>query len=201
MPNSRSIALQREGDGAVGAGLEQNKNVRLVKLLPMSIKIDPQATIQAIRNCIGKVVVDIVRVQYFYNDMEDNDGFGDLEITFVGDFHLTLIGGGDADSMMAENVKADIPKTFRLSDDDIASWKSLDLKEDQNWRKLIGQTLRSAEVEWNTYSNVPTFLSACVLHFDTDYLTFYKTETDANKFFLNQPLPGVDRPIKLEKVQ
>lgn len=133
--------------------------------------------------------------------MEDNDGFGDLEITFAGDLHLTLKGGGDADSMMAENVKADIPKSFHVTDDDIASWKRMDLKEDQNWRKLIGQKLRSADVEWDTYSDVPTFISACILHFDTDHLTFYITGKDANKFFLNQPLPLVDRQTKLERVE
>ena len=167
----------------------------------MSITREPQATIRAIRNCIGKVVIDVARVQYFYNDMEDNEGYGDLEIIFARDFHLTLSGGRNPDSMTAENLKADIPSSFHVSDDDIASWKRLGLKEDQDWKKLVGQTLRYADVEWDTYSNAPTFISACVLHFDTDYLTFYVTGTDANKFFLNQPLPSVDKPIKLERVQ
>jgi hypothetical protein len=101
--------------------------------MPQTTK-DYLATIKAIKNCIGKTVSDIARVQYYYNDQEDQDGFGDLEITFSDSSHLTL-KGFDADSIKGENILAEIPKTFKVSDNDIASWKRIDMNVvlPKNW--------------------------------------------------------------------
>jgi|GEM_PF-3176316 hypothetical protein len=167
----------------------------------MTEKRDHISTISAIRNCVGKTVSDVARVQYYFNDQEDNDGFGDLEITFDDKSHLTLTGIGDAESIKADNKKAEIYKTYNVTENDVASWKRLDLKDDKNWKNIIGQTLQTAEVEWNIYQDIDDRIVACVLHFDTDFVTFFETNSDTNKFYVNKPLPLVNRQTKIENIK
>ena len=87
----------------------------------MEISKVNQSTIRAIRSCIGKTVSDIARVQCYFNDHEDEDGFGDLEIKFSDDSYLTLLGIGDAESIKAVNRKAKIPEPFNVADNDVCS--------------------------------------------------------------------------------
>lgn len=166
----------------------------------MKLTRDYPATIKAIKNCIGKTVSDVARVQYYFNDQEDDDGFGDLEITFDDNSFLTLTGIGDAESIKVNNKKAEIHKTYNVTDNDVASWKRLDLKNDQDWKKIIGQTLQTAEAEWFPYPDIDDRLVACVLHFENDFVSFYETGSDANKFYVNHPLPSVDRKTRIEKI-
>jgi hypothetical protein len=167
----------------------------------MTVTRDYTSTIRAIRNCVGKTVSDVARVQYYFNDQEDNDGFGDLEITFDDNFHLTLTGIGDAESIKADNKKAEIYNTYNVTENDVASWKRLDLKDDKDWKNIIGQTLQTAEVEWNTYQDIDDRIVACVLHFDTDFVTFFETNSDTNKFYVNKPLPAVNSQTKIENIK
>jgi hypothetical protein len=83
----------------------------------------------------------------------------------------------------------------------VASWKRLDLKDDKNWKNIIGQTLQTAEVEWNIYQDIDDRIVACVLHFDTDFVTFFETNSDTNKFYVNKPLPLVNRQTKIENIK
>lgn len=165
----------------------------------MTITRNYSATIEAITNCIGKTVLDVARVQYYFNNQE-SDGFGNLEITFSDNSYLTLMGLGDAESIQADNKKAEIYQTFNVTDNHIASWKRLRLNEDLNWKKIIGQTLKTAEVEWLSYQNVEDKLIACVLYFDIDYFIFYETGSDSNKFYVNQSLPLLNRQKRTEKI-
>ena len=160
---------------------------------------DDQATITAIKNCIDKTVSDVSRIQYYFNDREDSDGFGNLEFHFTDSSFLTLAGIGDAESIEAVNEKANLPKTFNLTDDNVCSWKRLNLKDDPNWNKIIYQTLKFAEIEYTIFRG-DNRISACILHFDTDFITFFETGSDSNKFYINEQLPKVDKKIKLDKV-
>jgi hypothetical protein len=72
-------------------------------------------------------------------------------------------------------------------------------KADPDWGKIIGQTLKSGEVEWDIHFNES--ITACIVHFDTDYLSFYGTGTDANKFYINKPLPLSERPSRIQKIE
>ena len=78
----------------------------------MAIIRDYPATIRAINNCFGKIVSDITRVQSYFNNEEDTDGFGDLEFKFMDNSYLTLTGLGDAESIVAYNDKIKIPKPY-----------------------------------------------------------------------------------------
>ncbi len=167
----------------------------------MTITRDHTATIKAIRNCIGKTVSGVTRVQYYFNDQEDEDGLGDLEITFSDNFYLTLMGLGDAESIQADNNNAIIYETFNVTENDVASWKRLDLTSEQDWKKLIGQKLKTAEVEWNLHQDNDNRIVACILHFDSDFVTFYETGSDANKFYVNETLSVVDRQTKIEIIK
>jgi hypothetical protein len=97
----------------------------------MTSKIEYSQTIKSIKNCIGKRVSDVARIQYYFNDQEDSDGFGNLEITFADNSFLTLKGVGDAESIMADNKKGEVYETFNVTDKDIISWRRLDLKNDK----------------------------------------------------------------------
>jgi hypothetical protein len=156
------------------------------------------ATLLVIKNCIGKTVSDIARIQYYYNDREDLDGFGDLEITFIDNSFLTLTGLGDAESIKAISEKADIPKMFNVTDNDVASWKRIDLKGDKEWKKIIGQNLQNAEIIWNIHKELDLeTLISCVLFFYRDFITFYETGSDSAKFFVNRPLPLLDNETRI----
>lgn len=158
------------------------------------------ATIEAIRNCIGKSVLGISRIQYYFNDEENQDGFGDLEISVSDDLFLTLTRHGDAESIKAKNIRATTYESFYVNEVDVASWKRLDLTSEQEWRNLIGQKLKSAEVEWNLYETIEDRITACVLHFEKDFLTFYETGSDETKFYLNTELPLVNIPTRTEVI-
>lgn len=166
----------------------------------MTNKRDNLATLIAIKNCIGKTVLDISRVQSYFNDIEDSDGFGDLEFHFTDNSFLTLTGIGDAESIKATNEKAHIPEIFNVTDKDFCSWKRLNLKSDTNWNSIIEQTLNSAEIEWKINNDLDNRIGACVLHFDSDFITFFEKGSDNNKFYINIKLPTVDRATKLEKI-
>jgi len=167
----------------------------------MTITRDYLATIKAIKNCIGKTVSGVARVQSFFNDQEDNDGFGDLEITFNDRFFLTLSGIGDAQSIKADNKKAEVYQTYNVTDDDVVSWKRLGFKDNKDWKKIIVQILHKAEVEWFLNPDTDDRLVACVLHFENDFVSFYETGSDANKFYINQPLATVDRQTRIEEIK
>lgn len=166
----------------------------------MTNKRDNLATFTAIKNCIGKTVLDISRVQSYFNDIEDSDGFGDLEFHFTDNSFLTLTGIGDAESIKATNGKANIPETFNVTNNDVCSWKRLNLKSDTNWNRIIAQTLNSAEIEWNINNAGDNRIGACVLQLDSDFITFFETGSDNNKFYINIKLPTMDRATKLEKI-
>lgn len=167
----------------------------------MTTSRDYSATIKAISNVIGKTVSDVARVQYYFNNLEDDDGFGNLEITFSDNSYLTLMGFGDAESIKAQNHKAIIYETFNVNENDVASWKRIDLKNVQDWKKLIGQKLQNAEVEWNLYKDNDNRIVACVLRFNTDFVTFYETGSDTNKFYVNKTLPTADRQTRIERIK
>lgn len=167
----------------------------------MTITRDHSATIKAIKDCIGKTVSGVARVKYYFNEQEDDDGFGNLEITFSDNSYLTLMGLGDAESIQADNNKAIIYETYNVTDNDVASWKRIDLKSDLDWKQIIGQKLHTAELEWNIYNEIENRVTACVLHFDTDFVTFYETSSDANKFYVNKKLPVVSGQTKIEIIK
>lgn len=166
----------------------------------MIIKKEHPATIIAFRNCIAKVVSDISRVQYYFNDQEDEDGLGDLQIKFTDNSYLTLSGIGDAESIKAVNEKAKIYETFEVSDNNVASWKLLCLSDHQDWKKIIGQKLQKVEVEWIIYEPNENNISACILYFDTDYISFYGTNSDTTNFSVNVPLPEINVETRIEVI-
>jgi len=143
-----------------------------------------------IQNSIGKTVHNIVRVQTFFNDEEDADGFGDLELTFTDNTNLTLLGVGNADSIAVSNCKITTPKTYNVTENDIVSWKRIGMNDAKYWKSIIGLTLRFVEVKKSSDSfSVRESLTACVLNFDSNFITFYETMSDSTKFFVNKPLP------------
>lgn len=166
----------------------------------MNIEKVNLATISAIRSCIGKNVSSIARIQYYFNNVEDDDGYGDLEIIYNDSSYLTLSGIGDAESIKAHNQKAIIPETFHVTENDIASWKRIDLSKNEDWLKVIGQTLNKANVIWNTYNHTEGKLTACVLFFENDYISFYETNSDTNKFYINKPVPSTEAQTRIEIV-
>ncbi len=166
----------------------------------MIIKKDNPATINAFRNCIAKVVSDISRAQYYFNDQEDKDGLGDLQIKFTDNSYLTLSGIGDAESIKAVNEKAKIYEAFEVSDNNVASWKLLCLSDHQDWKKIIGQKLQKVEVEWIIYEPNENNISACILYFDTDYISFYGTNSDTTNFSVNVPLPEINVETRIEVI-
>src|ERR1017187_2349935 len=119
------------------------------------------ATVTAIKNCIGKSVLNIARVQSFINDEENTDGFGDLEIIFKDNSYLTLSGIGDGESIRAVNKVANIPIAFDISDTKIVSWKRLDMKQNEGWKEIIEQTLLSIELFWHTTQFSDDTLISC----------------------------------------
>ncbi len=166
----------------------------------MTITNNNTGTIKAIKNCIGKVVSEVARVQYYFNDQEDDEDFGDLEIKFTDNTYLTLTGIGDAESIKAENKEAEIYDAYNVTDNDVASWKRLDLKADREWNKIIGQILKTAEVEWNIYENNEDKITACILKFETDFVSFYETNSDNNRFYVNQPIPKFDGHTRTDRI-
>ena len=154
-------------------------------------------TIAAIKNCIGKIVDDVSRVQYFFNDKENSEGIGDLEFTFSDKHILSLLGIGDAESIKAINVKIDIPIAYNPTDNDVCSWKRIDLKKDKDWNKIVGQTLRKVEVVY--YLN--NYIIACLLHFDDDYILFYETGSDENRFVINERPEWVDKETEIKELE
>jgi hypothetical protein len=166
--------------------------------MEMAIRKDHQGTFNAIKTCLGKTVCGIGRIQSYFNGNENEDGFGDLEIRFEDNSFLTLTGMGDADSIKAVNESAIIPEPFRVNENQFIFWKRIDLKSEWDWMKIIGQKLHNAEVEWNIYTNIENNITACVLYFDSDFVTFYETGSDANKFFVNKKLPEVEVQTRRE---
>ncbi len=166
----------------------------------MTIKRGSSTTIKAIQNSIGKTVFAISRIQSYFNDQEDEDGMGDLVFTFSDQTYLTLTGVGDAESIKAFNDPAKIHAPFKVTEDDVCSWKRLDLTDDKERGILIGQKLQAARLEWNTYADLEDRIGACVLHFERAYVTFYETNSDSNRFFVNKPLPIVERPTRMEEI-
>ncbi len=158
-------------------------------------------TIKSIQNCIGKTVMEIARVQTYLNDQEDEDGFGDLEIKFVDNLYLSLVGNGDAETIKADNKKVTEPKSFNVSERDIISWRRVILNEEESWQKIIGQTLYSVEIELKKYRNIGDQITACSMHFNTDFVTFYETNSDSNKFFVNKTLPKVKGQKRIEIIK
>ena len=152
----------------------------------------------AIKNCIGKTLLSVSRIQSYYNDKEDKESMGDLEFTFNDGLFLTLKGAGDAESIKAENTKGEIYESFQVTDHSVCSWRLLDLTSDVLWSRLIGQTLRSGEVEWYMDKGVEDRLTACILYFTSDFLIFYSDESDNNIFSVNVTLPFVDRETRRE---
>ena len=126
---------------------------------------------------------------------------GDLEFTFNDGLFLTLKGVGDAESIKAENIKAEIYKSIELTDHSFCSWRQLDLTFDMSWSKLIGQTLIACELEWNVDKGVEDRLTACILYFTSDFVIFYSDESDNNIFSINKPLPIIDREIRKEMLK
>jgi len=167
----------------------------------MTIIRDNPATLTAIKNCIGKTISDISRVQYYFNEKENEEGDGILEFSFNDNSYLTLTELGDGESMLAYNEKANIPDTsFNVTDKDVCSWKRLDLKEDRDWKKIIGQTLQATEIIWDK-NNFGDSLVACILHFDSDFVTFYATYSDDTKFLINERPSWVDKDTRIEKIK
>lgn len=164
----------------------------------MTIKKDYSATINAFRNCIGKVVSDISRVQTFINDQEDEDGFGDLQIQFTDNSYLTLTGIGDAESINANNEKAKIYEPYDITDNRVIIWKLLSLTDHQDWKKIIGQKLEKVEVEWIIHPNGENNIDACVLYFEIDFISFYETHSDANEVHVNVPLSKFHLETRIE---
>ena len=159
------------------------------------MKKDYPDTINALKNCIGKTIKNLTRIQSYFNDNEDDDGFGDLELMFTDNSYLTLSGEGDATSIRANNTIAKVPKTFNVTDNDICSWKRIELKE-QKWLKMANQKLESVEVEWESES-----LVACKLNLQNDFITFFENGSDANKFFINEPLIDIGNKTTIEKLK
>ena len=167
----------------------------------MTIAKDTSATLEAIKICIGKTIAGISRVQYFFNETEDKDGFGDLEITFTDNSFLTLSGAGDDVSIRATNKRSDIAESLKVADNNVCSWKRLDLNDDVKWKTMISQTLKSAEVKWNPTEKQDEKLVACILKFDKDFISFYETGWDSNKFFINTAPSIVDEETRSEKIK
>ena len=140
----------------------------------------------------------VSRIQYYHNDKEDKESMGDLEFTFNDSLFLTLKGAGDAESIKAENIKGEIYESFEVTDHSVCSWRQLDLTCDVLWSKLIGQTLRLGEVEWNVDKGIEDRITACILYFTSDFVIFYSDESDNNLFSVNVPLPFVDREKRIE---
>ena len=111
------------------------------------------------------------------------------------------MGIGDAQSIKADNKKAEVYQTYNVTDDDVVSWKRLGFKDNKDWKKIIVQILHKAEVEWFLNPDTDDRLVACVLHFENDFVSFYETGSDANKFYINQPLATVDRQTRIEEIK
>jgi len=153
-----------------------------------------QATLGAIRRSMDKTILDISRIQSYFNGIEDLDGLGDLEFIFTDNSLLSLTGMGNAESVEATNSLVRLPETFNVSNNDICSWKRLNIKNDQTWKKIIGQTIQSAEVIWK-YKEYPI---AFILRFHSDFLLFYETESDATHFLFNERPTWVDLKTEIE---
>jgi len=162
---------------------------------------DCTETIKSIQNCIGKTVLGVARVQTYLNDQEDEDGVGDLEIKFVDNSFLSLTGKGDAETIKADNKKLTEPKSFNVSETEIISWRRVELNEEESWKKIIGQTLHSVEIELKKYRNIGDQITACSMQFNTDFVTFYETNSDMNKFFVNKALPKVEGQKRIEIIK
>ncbi|TAL62234.1 MAG: hypothetical protein EPN85_03090 [Bacteroidetes bacterium] len=161
---------------------------------------DHTATVKAIANCIGKTVSGIARVQFYYDNREDTDGMGDLEFTFDDNSYLTLSGLGDAESIKASNKNADIPDSLPITGQN-SYWKKIDMKDDIDWEKIMGQTLQSAEIEWDIFHGQKGNPLSCVLHFNTDFVTFNLTSADANEFFVNKAFSVANGETRIEKIK
>jgi hypothetical protein len=159
-------------------------------------------SITAIKNCIGMSIFNIARVQSFFNDKENEDGFGDLEIVFKDNLYLTLSGIGDGESIKAENKEADIPIGFDISDSLFISWKLLDMKQNEKWKEMIGQTLIAIELFYHKNQISDDTLISCILYFNKDFINFYRTCSDDNKFFFNERLFfDNDDEIRIERIE
>ncbi len=166
-----------------------------------SIIRDYPSTINAIKNCIGKTVSGLSIGMYYYNNEVDDEYSGNLEISFSDNSYLTLMGLGDAESIKADNNKGITFDTFNVTENDVLSWKWNDLKNEKEWKMLIGQKLQKAELVWNKYQDNENRLGACVLYFEIDFVAFCETGSDTNKFYINKKLPECNGATEIEIVK
>ena len=157
-------------------------------------------SVSAIKNCIGKSVFNITRIQSFINDKENEHEFGDLEIIFEDNSYLTLTGIGGGESIKAENKEANIPIAFDISDSKIISWRYLDMKLSYGWKEIIGQTLQSIELFWGMNQFSEGTLTGCILNFDKDFVSFYRVCSDVNRCFINERLFSENDQIRIERI-
>ena len=159
-----------------------------------------QTTLNALINCLGKTVLDVSRVQYYFDEKEYIDGFGDLEFTFTDNTHLSISGVGDAETIKALNDKLVVPEPFNVTDINVASWRRLDLKREIAWNKLIGQKIQYIEIIWKW----DKYIKGCIIYLNIDFLIFYETESDTNKCHINERPSWLDinlkADLKLEKI-
>jgi hypothetical protein len=153
---------------------------------------------QAIENCFGKTVSGISRIQNFFNNIEDRDGLGDLLIHFDTDCFLRLQNYGDAESIMAENSQGEVPESFYVFEEDFISFKLINMNDNNDWKKLMGQKLLQANIEWLKHPDNSKSLIAVVLYFDKDYISFYHGNSDSTEFYVNKPLPKMNATIQTE---
>jgi hypothetical protein len=157
-------------------------------------------TLNALLNCFKKTILDVNRVQSYFNDEENIDGHGDLEFIFEDNSYLTLSGVGDAESIRATNDKAIVHEPLEVSDQDICSWQKHNMKIETLWNKLIGQKVQRIEIIWNNYGNNKC-LKGCIIHLDIDIIQFYETESDTNHFYINESLEWINSNIQLERIE
>ena len=155
----------------------------------MTIIRDYSSTINAIKNCIGKTVFGLAYGMYYFNDETDDECSCNLEISFSDNSYLTLMGLGDGESIKADNHKGITFNTFNVTEYDVLSWKWTDLMNEKEWQMLIGQKLQKVDLVCNKYQDGEKRLSACVLYFDNDFVTYYEIGFDTTRFHLNKKLP------------
>ena len=141
-----------------------------------------------LRSCIGKELLEINRVQFYFNDIEQCDGDGDLEFLFADNSYLSLTGSGDAESILAKNDSVIVPETFEVADYRVCSWQKHNLNEENRWNKLIGQKIIYIDIIkiWKE------LIIGCIIQFEIDNVIFYETESNTNRFIINEIPKWID---------
>ena len=135
-------------------------------------------------NLIGEELLRISNSQYFYNGIACLDDIGEIELVFSSGKTVCINLRNDGESINVRNEEMIIPKGFKISEKETASWEKLNLEKALCF---IGKEVASITKMIDHYIDQKTDVtSGLKISFNDQSFFVYYNCGDEAKFLINE---------------